>query len=192
MNVKFRFVLAEAYPEIKMTRAKVLCFALIIVAFVSASCRSSGNNQATKPAEKIAAEERASGPMPAGAFKALITVPEPPAGLQPGQKLQLRVKVKNIGDTTWPAHGRPSDGYYQVNLGDNWYDDKNKRIEKHPYVRSGLPHDLRPGEEVEIPLNITAPPNPGNYDLQIDMVQEMVNWFSERGSAAPKIKVKVG
>jgi uncharacterized membrane protein len=59
-------------------------------------------------------------------------------------------------------------------------------------VRSGLPRDLRPGEEAEIPLAITAPSAPGDYTLQIDLVQEMVSWFAEKGSEAPKFKVKVG
>jgi hypothetical protein len=176
-----------------MNTTRAMCaIALSITASALAGCGGRGNEQATKPAEKIAAEARANGPMPANGFKATITLPEPPATLQPGQKIELRVKVKNISDVVWPAHGRGSDGFYQVNLGDNWYDDKNKRIEKHPYLRSGLPHDLRPGETAEIPLTITAPPNAGQYTLQIDMVQEMVSWFAEKGSAAPKFKIKVG
>jgi hypothetical protein len=156
------------------------------------NCGGSVNQQATKPAEKIAAESHADAAMPANGFKATITLPEPPVSLQPGQKLQLKVKVKNVSDVVWPAHGRAADGFFQVNLGNNWYDERNVRIEKNPYVRSGLPHDLQPNEEVEIPLNITAPSNPGQYTLQIDLVQEMVAWFSEKGSTAPKFKVKVG
>ena len=175
-----------------MNTARTSCFLVIIVALISASCAKSGNDQATKPAEKIAAEQRSAGPMPAGSFKASITVAEPPTRLQPNQKVQLTVKVKNVGDGPWPAHGRLNDGFFQVNLGDNWYDANNKRIEKHPYVRSGLPHDLQPNEEADIPLTITAPANPGDYSLEIDLVQEMVNWFSEKGSTAPRFKVKVG
>jgi len=171
-----------------------ICYLIALATMIAAlsNCGGSANPQATKPAEKIAAETRADAPMPANGFKATITLPEPPSSLQPGQKTQLMVKVKNISDVTWPAHGRPADGFFQVNLGNNWYDEKNVRIEKHPYVRSGLPHDLHPGEEVEVPLDITAPSNPGQYTLQIDLVQEMVTWFSEKGSTAPKFKVKVG
>jgi hypothetical protein len=145
-----------------------------------------------REAEKVAAEGRATGPMPDGAFKAAINVPDPPTKMQPGQTLMLTVKVKNVGNAPWPAHGRTGDGYFQVNLGDSWFDSQNKRIEKNPYVRSGLPRDLRPGEEAEIPLAITAPSAPGDYTLQIDLVQEMVSWFAEKGSEAPKFKVKVG
>lgn len=166
--------------------------ALAITISVLSNCGGKVNQEATRPAEKIASQARADAPMPPNGFKATITLPEPPATLQPGQKIQLLVKVKNISDVTWPAHGRAADGFFQVNLGDNWYDEKNVRIEKHPYVRSGLPHDLHPGEEAEISLNITAPPNAGHYILKIDMVQEMVAWFSEKGSTAPKFKVNVG
>jgi len=177
----------------KMNKQRISCTIVLLSALTAmAGCGGGRNEQATKSAEKIAAEGRAEAPMPANAFKASLTLPEPPATLQPGQKIQLRVKVKNLSDVTWPAHGRAADGFFQVNLGDNWYTDQNQRIEKHPYVRSGLPHDLKPGEEVEVPLQVTAPPNPGDYTLQIDLVQEMVAWFSEKGSTAPKFKVKVG
>jgi Ig-like domain from next to BRCA1 gene len=165
--------------------------ALAIAIFALSNCGGSVNQQATKPAEKIAAEARADAPMPANGFRATITLPEPPTSLQPGQKIQLLVKVKNNSDVSWPAHGRAADGFFQVNLGNNWYDERNVRILNHPYVRSGLPRDLRPGEEAEISLNITAPDKPGQYTLQIDLVQEMVAWFSEKGSTAPKFKVSV-
>lgn len=167
-------------------------FAIALTVTALAGCSSGGNEPNPKPAEKIAAEARAEGPMPASAFKAQITLPEPPTTLQPGQKIELRVKVKNISDVVWPARGRSSDGFFQVNLGNNWFDDQNKRLEKHPYIRSGMPRDLRPGEEVEIPLAVTAPDKPGQYTLQLDMVQEMVTWFGEKGSVVPKFKVKVG
>lgn len=171
-----------------------IVFALTLSA---ASCGGSGSEGQKNPgnikeAEKIATEDRASGPMPDSAFRALITVPDPPAKLQPIQKVTINVKVKNVGDAPWPSHGRASDGFFQVNLGNNWYDSNNSRIEKNPYVRSGLPSNVRPGEEVEVPLTITAPTTPGDYTLQIDLVQEMVAWFAEKGSVAPKFKVKVG
>ena len=163
--------------------------AMLIVAGCGGHQEKSPN---VREAEKIVAEQRASGPLADGAFKASITTTGPPSKMRPGERTTLTVKVRNSGNAPWPAHGRTGDGYYQVNLGDNWFDDKNKRLEKHPYVRSALPHDLRPGEEVEVPLTITAPANPGEYTLQIDLVQEMVSWFSEKGSPAPKFKVKVG
>lgn len=149
----------------------------------------SGN---VREAEKVAGEGRATGPMPDGAFRAGISVADPPTKMRPGEKQTLNVKVKNVGNSVWPAHGRSNDGFYQVNLGDTWFDAQGARIEKHPYVRSPLPGDVKPGDEVEVPLTITAPAAPGDYTLQVDMVQEMVSWFADKGGSAPKFKVKVG
>lgn len=157
-----------------------------------AACNHEEKSPNVKTAERIVASEQASGPMPPGAFKATITSAGPPNKMRPGEKATLTVKVKNEGNTTWPSHGRASDGFFQVNLGDIWFDANNKRVEKHPYVRSGLPHDLRPGEEVEVPLAITAPSSLGEYTMQLDLVQEMVTWFSEKGSPTPRFKVTVG
>jgi hypothetical protein len=57
--------------------------------------------------------------------------------------------------------------------------------------RYGLPADLPAGQEVEVPLQITAPAKPGEYYLQLDMVQELVTWFEEKGSPVLKVKVNV-
>jgi hypothetical protein len=179
-----------------MKADKILGAAVFAAILAAASCGGGATNPQqqgnVKEAEKIATEVRASGPMPDAAFKAEITVNDPPAKMRPGQKSILNVKVKNIGTAPWPAHGRLNDGFYQVNLGDTWFDSKDKRLANHPYVRSGLPNDLKPGDEVQIQLTITAPEARGEYNLQIDLVQEMVAWFVEKGSTAPKFKVTVG
>jgi hypothetical protein len=57
--------------------------------------------------------------------------------------------------------------------------------------RYGIPANLAPGEEVEVPLGITAPKDPGEYTLEIDVVQEGVAWFSEKGSTTAKTKITV-
>jgi len=156
------------------------------------ACSHEEKSPNVKTAEKIVAAGQAGGPMSPGAFKATITSAGPPGKMKPGEKATITVKVKNDGDAAWPAHGRASDGFFQVNLGDIWFDANNAKVEKHPYVRSGLPHDVAPGEEVEVNLAITAPSSPGQYTMQLDLVQEMVTWFSEKGNPTPKFKVTVG
>jgi uncharacterized membrane protein len=179
-----------------MKADKILGAAMFAAIVTVASCGGGATNPQppgnVKEAEKIVAEGRASGPMPDGAFKAGITVNDPPTKMRPGQKSVLTVKVKNLGTAPWPAHGRLNDGFYQVNLGDNWFDSKDKRLVNHTYVRSGLPNDVKPGDEVQVQLTITAPEARGDYSIQIDLVQEMVAWFAEKGSSAPKFKVTVG
>ena len=49
----------------------------------------------------------------------------------------------------------------------------------------------RPGETIEIPLNINAPSPGGNYQLEIDMLQEGVSWFGLRGSPTVRLPVVI-
>jgi uncharacterized membrane protein len=51
--------------------------------------------------------------------------------------------------------------------------------------------DLKPGEETEVPLVITAPKDPGEYTLEVDLLQEQVAWFSDKGSPTAKAKITV-
>lgn len=172
-----------------------LCALALATTLAAGACGSNegGERDAqVRKAEETAVALRASGPMPDEAFRADITVAQPPVKMRPNQKETLLVKVRNTGNAPWPSQGRPQDGYYQVNLGNTWYDSKGEKIEKHPYERSGLGVDVRPGEEATVPLNITAPAAPGEYTLQIDLVQEMVAWFAEKGSTPQKFKVTVG
>ena len=58
-------------------------------------------------------------------------------------------------------------------------------------ARLGISKDMKPGEELELPLLITAPIAPGEYILEVDMVHEQVSWFNEKGSPTARTKVSV-
>ena len=169
---------------------------VLVLALGFAGCggkqNTTNSNVGPQRAEQVARNEAVTAPLPASAFKASLTVLNAPDKLRPGQKETLRVKIKNLSDTPWPAHGRSNDGYFQVNLGNLWLDAQGARITDNPYIRSGLPNDMKPGDEAEVPLQITAPSKPGDYILQIDLVQEMVAWFSDKGATVPRLQVKVG
>jgi hypothetical protein len=109
--------------------------------------------------------------------------------LNVGRQATVRIKVRNIGDSVWPAVGQ-DDGRYQVRLGNHWLDANNLLVVLDD-GRTALPHDLEPGREIELPLTITAPDRPGEYILEIDMVQEYIAWFEEAGSETLRINVSV-
>ena len=52
-------------------------------------------------------------------------------------------------------------------------------------------HTLYPAERTDISLSITAPAQPGDYLLDIDLVQEGVAWFGSQGNAPIRIPVRV-
>ena len=61
----------------------------------------------------------------------------------------------------------------------------------HDDARARLPGRLRSGESDELPLVVTAPARPGRYELQLDVVQENVNWFADRGSAIASVNIEI-
>ena len=58
--------------------------------------------------------------------------------------------------------------------------------------RCPIEFDLAPGAHTNALLRVTAPPLDGRYVLELDMVQEDVTWFGERGSETLAIPVVVG
>jgi len=131
---------------------------------------------------------RSSTPLPRRAARAAI---EAPAALRcaPGAVLPLRIMVRNEGTCTWPARAE-DDGRYSIRLGNHWrrrfgwmlrFDD----------ARTELPHDLAPGESMEIGIQPVAPSRPGTYILELDMVQELVRWFARAGSRRARTRVHV-
>jgi hypothetical protein len=55
-----------------------------------------------------------------------------------------------------------------------------------------MPRSLDRGEEADIALPVKAPDKAGDYVLEIDMVQEGVAWFAQKGSEPLKLNIKVG
>ncbi|MGH9967889.1 MAG: hypothetical protein ACREBG_08690 [Pyrinomonadaceae bacterium] len=129
-------------------------------------------------------------PLNDDAFNAVITLPNTPARLQAGRKKTIRVIVRNASDYLWPAHGEPN-GKFFLNVGNAWLFAGTHELINNLDGRTTIPHDVYPGEEIELPLAITAPSTPGEYVLEIDMVQEGVCWFKDKGSTPFRTRVRV-
>jgi hypothetical protein len=57
--------------------------------------------------------------------------------------------------------------------------------------RARLPHDLEPGRSADVRLEVTAPVHEGPCVLEIDLVQERICWFAQRGSPTARQSVAV-
>jgi hypothetical protein len=134
------------------------------------------------------------GPLPETGFLAQILLADPPVKLRVGQKETITVKVKNASPVFWWARGGETndrnDNKFYIAVGDRWLDTDGKLLTEMD-GRIGISKDLKPGEELEIPLMITAPKEPGDYILEVDLVQEQVSWFNEKGSPTARTKVTV-
>lgn len=133
--------------------------------------------------------------LPDNGFKAVLSVADPPAKLRTGQKETIQVKVKNASDILWYARGAevnnaPSNQFYLA-VGNRWLEAASEKLLTDMDGRYGLPRNLKPGEETEVPLLITAPKDPGDYILELDLVQEQVAWFHDKGSGMARVQIRV-
>ena len=148
------------------------------------------------PSERIPIQNRLlsgqstiDGPLPDSAFHAQITVLEPFTKVEASSLISARVQLKNVSDITWPAMG-DSDDKYQIRLGNHWLSQEGELLVNDD-GRADLPQDLKPMEEVNLDISVKTPIKPGKYILELDMVQEMVSWFKDKGSTTIKVPIQV-
>jgi 4-amino-4-deoxy-L-arabinose transferase-like glycosyltransferase len=138
--------------------------------------------------------------LPPEALRASVTCTDLPAALVAGRRQSLNVIVRNVGGATWPAVG-DAEGRYAVRLRARWrkpdgspVGDKDAAVDGDAVDGEGaarIPYDLEPGDTAGLSLRVVAPAAPGDYILELDMVQEGVAWFGARGARTLKANVKV-
>jgi hypothetical protein len=177
-----------------MQNKVLICLVTAVIATLALGCSSktAGPVISSQPGQnQPPLEPRA---LPTNGFKAQITLVEPPEKLRSGQKETVRIKVKNDSEVMWwargaPVNNNPNNKYY-IAVGNRWLKPDGTLVTNMD-GRYGISKDLKPGEATEVPLLITAPKDPGDYTLEIDVVQEQVAWFSEKGSPTAKVKITV-
>lgn len=173
---------------------KILLVLALGITLAISSCKGNAPTPAGNTAKPTASVAKTAGPLPDSGFKALVTLPNPPAKLRAGQVEVVSIKVKNASDVIWWARGGETtdrtDNMFYIAAGNRWLD-KDGKLSNEAEGHSGIPRDMKPGEEVEMSLQITAPKTPGEWTLSLDMVQEGVTWFGDKGSPTTKIKVTV-
>jgi SAM-dependent methyltransferase len=116
---------------------------------------------------------------------ATVTVADPPTVTRAGEPFTLSCAVENKGTEPWRCVG-----FYQVRLGNHWLSADGRSAVRDD-GRAMFPSDLGPGEGVELELTVTAPARAGDYYLELDVVEEGLAWFGERGSPTLRLPVRV-
>lgn len=125
------------------------------------------------------------------AFHAHIKAENMPATLPAGTTTTISVVVKNVSGAIWPAVGEPGTDHYAVVLRNRWLR-ADGSVAKDDDGRGRFPYDLEPGDTAGVQLKVTAPEAPGRYVLELDVVQEQVARFGDKGSERLKWDVIVG
>ena len=132
---------------------------------------------------------RAPAPLPAEGFRASLSVAAAPARLRTGERAEVLVVLRNESAATWRARERGGSPL-QVHVGNHWLGSDGRAVVNDD-GRGPLPRDLAPGDEAEVRLTVNAPKRPGDYLLEIDVLQEGVSWFGPKGSPTLRLPVKV-
>jgi hypothetical protein len=122
-------------------------------------------------------------------FRAELRAVEVPAHVASKARVEIRVAVRNAGAAVWLARERGLSPL-QLSAANHWLDAAGVVVTNDD-GRGALPRDLHPGEETEITFAVNAPRRPGDYLLEIDMLQEGVSWFALKGSRTLRVPLKV-
>lgn len=125
-------------------------------------------------------EPRPRVPLPDAAMRAEISVSNFAAPLRPNEQFEILVRVENLSNFPWPGCER-SLGRMNVSLGSRWFDSPGN-IEPGSGGRTRLPEDMYPGQVANLLFTVDAHSKPGEYILELDMLQEGVAWFGSKGS----------
>lgn len=103
-----------------------------------------------------------------------------PESVTPWARFCVRLRIENTGSFTW----QPDPGSHQwVNL-----------VVKHRdrvIGFSALHHSVAPGRRVDVHLTVLAPEEPGEHTLEVGLVHENVDLFSNRGVASWPLHLRI-
>jgi SAM-dependent methyltransferase len=133
-------------------------------------------------------EKRAPDSRRPGILSAAIRVQTPPVQLVSGQPFTILTEVTNLGDTLWLSQPHERGGF--VALGAKLLGEDGLAV-VYDYGRGYLAEPMRPGDKQAVSISLTAPQQPGIYQVKLDMVDEAVVWFEHRGSSTVTLQVHV-
>lgn len=128
-------------------------------------------------------------PLPETERVGAIAVSELPKFVSPGQTLRITLAVTNNSNSNWPSSHVSA--VHSIGAGYHILDGQRKMYRFDSNPRAYLWRDLKPGDSVNLPLEVCLPTQKGNYFLQFDIVQEHVSWFSASGNSTPEIPITV-
>jgi len=127
--------------------------------------------------------------LPPAAMKFDVQQHDLPAQAKPAETFVAQVTVRNASEATWPGSDLARDR--AVGLGYHILDRRGRMVRFDNNPRAYLAEDVAPGGEATLALTVQAPEMPGRYQIELDMVQEQVDWFAQAGAATVRIQLLV-
>jgi len=126
-------------------------------------------------------------PLPDAAYRAAVHAePDIPSSIGPGSDLMLTASVTNISDHPWSQAEAGA-----IRLGNHWLSGTGHAMLVQDDARASLPDTLAPGHTCRVTFTVRAPREPGEYQLECDVVHEGLTWFADKGSTTWRTTVRV-
>lgn len=108
---------------------------------------------------------------------------------QCGTVVSIPVILVNRSDVAWSSRGSLLPIFLSYHL--HRIRNAGTTLAAFDNSRTSLPGFVLPGARVRIDLEVVAPPEPGDYLVAIDLVQESRTWFSDRGLLTADVRLHV-
>jgi len=133
------------------------------------------------------------GPLPASGYAGSATLPgvAEPLVVKAAGDLSLQVELHNDGPNEWVSPVGHALRPYGIYLGHFWrrIDNQTSSGEQ---PRTWIEDAVDPHATLVLSLQLRAPEVAGEYELEIDLVQESVCWFKSHGFIPARLRVSVG
>jgi hypothetical protein len=95
--------------------------------------------------------------------------------LRPAERTSVPITLRNPGPALWSTRGQDP-----ITIGYKWFD--RGKVLPIEGERTRLPGLIKPGDTVDMKVNVVAPGTTGSLVLKISLVQEGVTWFMTSGA----------
>lgn len=174
----------------RIERNRLCALLLVCGAGFAAGCRDRRAVDLSKSVAPITTVT----PLPDEAFRVEWVSNTVPATLKVGPPAKVFVTIKNVSSVTWPdpkTSGHQPPGTGAVRLAYRWWSPTSPLPTIDYSFRTDLEKPLAPGESATLRVMLKAPPQPGDYRVQFDLVQELAAWFEDKGAARLSVPVRV-
>lgn len=101
-------------------------------------------------------------------------------------QFSLPITIKNVSASAWSSQTEQQPVYISY----HWLD-LEKKILVFEGRRTSLLASVAPGAEQKVNLHIDSLPQPGQYILQVTMLQEGVDWFERQYVTPLELKINI-
>ena len=121
-------------------------------------------------------------------YKARLIAREAVVSISALDELALTISLWNVGTATWEASIGREEERGAILLGGHLLDAAENVLEwDFRRYRGALSRRVRPGEQIDMDVRLTAPSSTGQYFLEFDLVREFEGWFEDVGGTPLKV-----